>query len=256
MLAQMQSCGRDYEALHANYWLSGQVAHRLKHELSLPMVATFHTLARVNGTPDGGASGAGRAAGRGRDHPLRRPHPRLHHRRGRPSCGHLYGADPDRIEVLPPGVDHRVFSPGRPRAARARLGHPGERVAALRRPRSSRLKGSTWPCECLAEIDDARPVGGGRPERPRRAGRARPGPEPGRPTSAWPTGCCSSPRAPPPAGRLLPGGRRVPRPVPHRVLRAGGPGGGRLRHPGGGRGGRRAPLDRRRRRHRLPGRGP
>src|SRR5205807_1882674 len=35
------------DVLHANYWLSGAVAHRLKHELDLPMVATFHTLARV-----------------------------------------------------------------------------------------------------------------------------------------------------------------------------------------------------------------
>src|SRR5262249_56225436 len=35
------------DALHGNYWLSGAVAHRLKHALDLPMVATFHTLARV-----------------------------------------------------------------------------------------------------------------------------------------------------------------------------------------------------------------
>src|SRR5450432_937286 len=35
------------EVLHANYWLSGAVAHQLKHRRDLPMVATFHTLARV-----------------------------------------------------------------------------------------------------------------------------------------------------------------------------------------------------------------
>src|SRR6185436_7033287 len=29
------------EVLHANYWLSGAVAHRLKHLRDLPMVATF-----------------------------------------------------------------------------------------------------------------------------------------------------------------------------------------------------------------------
>ncbi|MGH9002547.1 MAG: glycosyltransferase, partial [Acidimicrobiia bacterium] len=57
MLARVQTCGRDYDALHGNYWLSGQVAHRLKHELSLPMLATFHTLARVTGA-DEGAGGA------------------------------------------------------------------------------------------------------------------------------------------------------------------------------------------------------
>ena len=35
------------DVLHANYWLSGLVAHRIKHELDLPFVSTFHTLAKV-----------------------------------------------------------------------------------------------------------------------------------------------------------------------------------------------------------------
>ena len=35
------------DVLHANYWLSGVAGHRLKHELDLPLVTTFHTLARV-----------------------------------------------------------------------------------------------------------------------------------------------------------------------------------------------------------------
>src|ERR1041385_176887 len=61
MLARIRGCGRDYEVLHANYWLSGQVAHRLKHELSLPMVATFHTLALVKRN---GFSSAEEAPGR------------------------------------------------------------------------------------------------------------------------------------------------------------------------------------------------
>ncbi|MEZ5139404.1 MAG: glycosyltransferase [Acidimicrobiales bacterium] len=33
--------------LHANLWLSGVAGHRLKHQLDLPLVSTFHTLARV-----------------------------------------------------------------------------------------------------------------------------------------------------------------------------------------------------------------
>ena len=36
------------DVIHANYWLSGVAGHRLKHELDLPLVATFHTLARVS----------------------------------------------------------------------------------------------------------------------------------------------------------------------------------------------------------------
>ena len=39
--------GRGADVVHANYWLSGLVAHRVKHELELPFVSTFHTLARV-----------------------------------------------------------------------------------------------------------------------------------------------------------------------------------------------------------------
>ena len=35
------------DVVHANYWLSGLVAHRIKHELDTPFVTTFHTLAKV-----------------------------------------------------------------------------------------------------------------------------------------------------------------------------------------------------------------
>ena len=47
---------RSEDVLHANYWLSAVAAHRLKHELDLPLVATFHTLARVKA--EGGDAGA------------------------------------------------------------------------------------------------------------------------------------------------------------------------------------------------------
>jgi D-inositol-3-phosphate glycosyltransferase len=154
MLGQIRGCGRDYEVLHANYWLSGQVAHRLKHELSLPMVATFHTLALVkrNGVPDS-AEVSGRVQGetdiiRCADLILASTTEEAG------LLGSLYGADPDRIEVLPPGVEHRVFSPGDRAEARARLGHPGGRVL-LFVGRIQPLKGLDLAVQALAEIDDA-----------------------------------------------------------------------------------------------------
>ena len=162
MLDRIRACGRDYEVLHANYWLSGAVAHRLKHELSLPMVATFHTLALVKGTgvspgwrrePPERRRRARAGAGRDRHHPLRRPHPGLDPEESG-LLDALYGADPARIEVLPPGVDHRLFSPGDRAAARARLGHPGGRVL-LFVGRIQPLKGLDLAVEALAEIDDA-----------------------------------------------------------------------------------------------------
>jgi len=153
MLGQIRACGRDYEVLHANYWLSGQVAHRLKHELSLPMVATFHTLALVKRNGLSSEEVPGRVQGetdiiRCADLILASTHDEAG------LLGSLYGADPDRIEVLPPGVDHRVFSPGDRAEARARLGHAGRRVL-LFVGRIQPLKGLDLAVQALAEIDDA-----------------------------------------------------------------------------------------------------
>ncbi len=150
MLARIRGCGRDYEVLHANYWLSGQVAHRLKHELSLPMVATFHTLALVKRAVD-------EAPGRvqGETDIIRCADLILASTADEAGVlDSLYGADPDRIEVLPPGVDHRLFSPGDRAEARARLGHPGRRVL-LFVGRIQPLKGLDVAVQALAEIDDA-----------------------------------------------------------------------------------------------------
>lgn len=108
-------------AIHANYWLSGVAGHRLKHELGLPLVSTFHTLARVKAeTGDAGGDPERRAEAEATvigcsDRMLA-------------SCQaeadqlvELYGADPDRIEQVPPGVDHAFFSPGDRTGARAAL---------------------------------------------------------------------------------------------------------------------------------------
>ena len=37
--------GPGVDVMHANYWLSGLVGHRIKHELGIPLMSTFHTLA-------------------------------------------------------------------------------------------------------------------------------------------------------------------------------------------------------------------
>jgi D-inositol-3-phosphate glycosyltransferase len=110
----------DVDALHANYWLSGVAGHQLKHELDLPLVSTFHTLARVK-------------AETGDAEPERRVWAEAEvigcSDAILASCGaeadqlvRLYGADPTRVELVPPGVDHAFFSPGDRAGARAALG--------------------------------------------------------------------------------------------------------------------------------------
>ena len=144
--------GPPVEVLHANYWLSGAVAHKLKHLRDVPMVATFHTLARVKA--DAGID----------DDPDQRA--LVEH--GVIACADLmlastdaereqlathYGAVPERIEVVPPGVDHSVFFPDDARVAKDRLGLDGRRML-LFAGRIQPLKGVGMAVRCLAELRD------------------------------------------------------------------------------------------------------
>ena len=124
VVERLQADG-DVGAIHANYWLSGVAGHRIKHELGLPLVTTFHTLARVK-------------AEMGDEEPVRREHAEAEvigcSDAILASCEaeaeqlrRLYHAPADRIEIVPPGVDHAFFSPGDQRGARLALGlgdHP------------------------------------------------------------------------------------------------------------------------------------
>ena len=110
------------DIIHANYWLSGAVGHKLKHELNIPLVTTFHTLGETkkkSGFPE--------------------PNERLRVEMEIVGCSdvvvanseneqeqlhHLYGANVDRVEIVPLGVEQALFSPGNPNAAKDALGLP------------------------------------------------------------------------------------------------------------------------------------
>ncbi len=142
-----------YDAFHANYWVSGAVGHRLKHELDRPLVATFHTLARVKA--DAGID----------DDPALRS--RIEHETI--ACADLmlastgseqdqlellYGADAARIEIVPPGVDHDVFRPATPaqrRVERRALGI-GDAPSLLFAGRIQPLKGADLAIDALARL--------------------------------------------------------------------------------------------------------
>jgi D-inositol-3-phosphate glycosyltransferase len=143
----------DVDALHANYWLSGVAGHRLKHELDLPLVSTFHTLARVK-------------AETGDPEPARR----VRAEADVIACSdailascvaeadqleRLYGADPSRIELVAPGVDHAFFSPGDRLGARTALRHLdlGEGPVLLFVGRIQPLKGLDVAVRALAALD-------------------------------------------------------------------------------------------------------
>ncbi len=139
------------DVLHANYWLSGVAGHRLKHELDLPLVSTFHTLARVKATT-------------GDSEPRRRVEAEAeviacsdvitaNSVAEVQQLAKLYGADPQRIDVVAPGVHSAFFSPGSRRGARAALGL-GDEPVLLFVGRIQPLKGLSVAVETLAGLGD------------------------------------------------------------------------------------------------------
>src|SRR6266511_3274212 len=152
VLDHLDRCGGDYAVLHANYWVSGAVGHRLKHELDLPLVATFHTLDRVKAEAGVGDDPETRARVEGEivncaDLMVTATDEE------RDQLVTLYGAEPNRVEVVPPGVDHHVFAPGDRAEARRPLRLDPEGRVLLYVGRIQPLKGADLAVRCLAELD-------------------------------------------------------------------------------------------------------
>lgn len=139
------------DVIHANYWLSGVSGHALKHDFELPLVCTFHTLARVKAevTNDGGRRARAEADVVGcADSILASSMDEA------TQLERLYGAVPHRIEVVPPGVDHRTFFPGNRAEARSQLGLPPGPVL-LFVGRIQPLKGADVAVRTLAALPRA-----------------------------------------------------------------------------------------------------
>ena len=138
------------DVVHANYWLSGVAGHSIKHELGIPLVTTFHTLARVKA--EGGD-----------------PEPERRERAEAQIIGcadaicvscdeeedqfrRLYGNPPGLVEIVAPGVEHAFFTPGDKRGARFALGM-GEGPVLLFVGRIQPLKGVDVAVRALAALN-------------------------------------------------------------------------------------------------------
>jgi D-inositol-3-phosphate glycosyltransferase len=138
------------DVVHANYFLSGLVAHRIKHELDIPFISTFHTLAKV------------KAEGGDRE-------PAARHRAEHEiiacadaicvSCTEeesqfrrLYGNPKGRIEIVAPGVEHAFFAPGERSGARRALDLPLDAPVLMFVGRIQPLKAPDIAVRALAQL--------------------------------------------------------------------------------------------------------
>ena len=117
-----------YDILHSHYWLSGLVGERLKRTWDVPHVAMFHTLGEIKN----------RSSVQEHETDLRIASERsvlqgaerivCATEQERASIRLLYGADPEKITVIPLGVDMDRFRPAAKADARERLGLGDERI--------------------------------------------------------------------------------------------------------------------------------
>ena len=151
-----------YDVVHSHYWLSGQVGWLAAERWQVPLVHTMHTMARVKNLSlaDGDtAEPAGREIGEAQ---VVEAADRLvaNTDEERDQLVALYGADRERVAVVPPGVDLDRFTPvpqaGR-RAARESLGIAPDANLLLFVGRIQPLKAPDVLVRATARLLDRRP---------------------------------------------------------------------------------------------------
>ncbi len=113
-----------FDLVHSHYWLSGQVGTVARERWNVPLVHSMHTMAKVKNASLA-VGDAPEPIGRilGEDEIVRLADMLIaNSAKERSDLIDLYGADPDGVAIVHPGVDLAVFRPDRQAAARALLG--------------------------------------------------------------------------------------------------------------------------------------
>ncbi len=132
-----------YDLLHSHYWLSGQVGYLARDRWGVPLVHSAHTLAKVKNAAMA-ESDAPEPRGRmiGEEQVVAEADRLIANTDTEADqLVSLYRAAPEKIDVVPPGVDTDVFRPGSKAAARLHLDVPQDELVLAFAGRLQPLKG-------------------------------------------------------------------------------------------------------------------
>ncbi|MBF6352620.1 MULTISPECIES: D-inositol-3-phosphate glycosyltransferase [Nocardia] len=113
-----------YDLVHSHYWLSGQVGWLARDRWRVPLVHTAHTLAAVKNAALADGDSPEPVTREIGEKQVIAEADRLTANTAREArqLVDLYGAPPERIDIVPPGADLTRYRPGDRAAARAVLG--------------------------------------------------------------------------------------------------------------------------------------
>ncbi|MFI1465385.1 D-inositol-3-phosphate glycosyltransferase [Nocardia carnea] len=113
-----------YDLVHSHYWLSGQVGWLARDRWRVPLVHTAHTLAAVKNAALADGDSPEPVTREIGEKQVIAEADRLTANTAREArqLVDLYGALPERIDIVPPGADLTRYRPGDRAAARAELG--------------------------------------------------------------------------------------------------------------------------------------
>ena len=122
-----------FDLIHSHYWLSGQVGWLASERWNVPLVHSMHTMAKVKNA-DLAVGDLPEPAGRliGEEQVVSAATRLIANTNDEArQLISLYGADPARVDVVHPGVDLDLFTPGDQPDSRARLQVPADAVVLL-----------------------------------------------------------------------------------------------------------------------------
>ncbi len=148
-----------YDLIHSHYWLSGQVGALARDRWKVPLVHSMHTMAKVKNAALATGDDAEPTARVIGEEQVVDAADLLVANTGaeRRQLIDLYGADPERVRVISPGVDLAVFSQGDKAAARRRIGLSSDALVLLFVGRIQPLKAPDVVIEAAAHLLAAQP---------------------------------------------------------------------------------------------------